>query len=72
MRFKLLFVFLLGALLPISGGPAFAHRSLAAEFDQDKPIAITGTLTIVDRIDPHVYTYLGVKARCTLRSRWYV
>jgi Family of unknown function (DUF6152) len=61
MKSKLQGIFgALGLLLALAM-PAFAHHSFAAEFDQDKPISITGTLTRVDWINPHIYVYLDVK-----------
>jgi hypothetical protein len=51
----------MAGLLAVLAVPAFAHHSFAAEFDQDKPISITGTLTKVDWINPHIYIYLDVK-----------
>jgi len=61
MKFKFASFFAMVGLLAALAMPAFAHHSFAAEFDQDKPISITGTLTKVDWINPHVYIYLDVK-----------
>jgi Family of unknown function (DUF6152) len=56
--------------LAVSATPAFAHHSFAAEFDQEKPISITGTLTKVDWINPHVYIYLDVKEPNGTTADW--
>ena len=41
--------------------PAFAHHSLAGQFDVDKSVHITGTVSRIDWVNPHVYVYVDVK-----------
>src|SRR5438094_10492952 len=41
--------------------PAFAHHSFAAEYDNKNPIQITGTVTKMDWLNPHIYYYVHVK-----------
>ena len=41
--------------------PAFAHHSEAAEFDQSQPVKVTGTITKVEWLNPHVWFYVDVK-----------
>jgi hypothetical protein len=41
--------------------PAFAHHSFQAEFDESKQFQLTGVLTKVDWINPHIRFFLDVK-----------
>src|SRR5438445_13146377 len=47
--------------LLMAGMAAWAHHSVQAEFDLNKPITLTGVVTKVEWINPHSYLYLDVK-----------
>jgi len=41
--------------------PISAHHSFMAEFDQRKPVILTGQVTLVEWQNPHTYFYVDVK-----------
>jgi hypothetical protein len=54
-------ILILSLTLLLSGSSAYAHHSFAAEYDSEKPVQVTGTVTKVEWTNPHVHFYLDVK-----------
>jgi hypothetical protein len=49
------------AVLLASGATAVAHHSLTAEFDTDRTVSLTGTITEMKWTNPHAWLYIDVK-----------
>ena len=58
---KLMRLRLVAASLMLAGVPAWAHHSFAAEFDINKPVKLTGTVTAMEWINPHSWIHIDVK-----------
>src|SRR5690349_17742966 len=62
-------------LLPLVGvviaaASASAHHSFAAEFDEKAPIKLTGTVTKLELVNPHMWVYIDVKNPDGTVSNW--
>ena len=60
MKAGILSILAIGLNLLVAGA-ALAHHSFAMEFDDKKPVTLTGIVTRVEWANPHVRFYLDVK-----------
>ena len=60
MRLKVLGV-IVTAIVWIAAAPAAAHHAFSAEFDDTKPVSLTGTVTSVLWANPHAWIYIDVQ-----------
>lgn len=52
---------IIAVTLLASAGAALAHHGVDGEFDRGKHVTVTGTITHVDWINPHIYFTMYVK-----------
>ena len=66
------FCFALAGLVALASAaaPALAHHSFAAEFDRNKMVTLTGTVTKVEWANPHARFYIDVKDPSGKVNNW--
>ena len=69
MTRKLMFLLGLIAVLAFGARPALAHHGGAA-FDQTKTQTLTGTVTRMDFVNPHVVVYMNVQNPDGTTTEW--
>ena len=63
--FGLVFGFAIGPVIE-------AHHAFAAEFDSTKPVALRGTITKMEWINPHSWLHLAVKTKDGTVENWMI
>ncbi len=58
---KTKFAVSVAGLLLLAAVPMAAHHSFAAEYDASKPLTLTGTVSKVEFMNPHIWVYLDAK-----------
>jgi hypothetical protein len=56
--------------LALAALPAFAHHAAQSQFDLDKAVKVSGTITRVDFINPHGYLYIDQKDDSGKVTKW--
>ena len=59
-----------GLVIFMAGATVGAHHAFSAEFDENKPVNLEGTLTKADWVNPHAWLYLDVKGADGTVSNW--
>jgi hypothetical protein len=62
----------LSATAMLSVATLSAHHSFAAEYDADKPVLFTGTVTKMEWINPHTWIHVDVKKPDGSIEKWAV
>ena len=63
-------VVLVAATLLVVAGSVSAHHSVSGQYDASRPLTLTGVISKVDWINPHIYLHLDVKDKDGAVTTW--
>ena len=69
---KAVFVGVIGVAWLLTTASAAAHHSFAAEFDVNRPIKLTGTVTKIEWTNPHAWVFIDAKDDKGATQNWAV
>ena len=58
MRTRTIAGLVIVGLVALGSAPVVAHHAFSAEFDADRPLQLTGTVTRVEWINPHAWIHI--------------
>ena len=58
---KPVFSFVVGAAWLLAAVPAAPHHAFAAEFDINRPVTLTGTVTRIEWTNPHAWVFIDAE-----------
>jgi hypothetical protein len=70
MKARLFSILAASAALLVYAPPLPAHHSFAAEYDDTKPIVLTGSVTKLEWMNPHARFYVDVKDASGKVTNW--
>ena len=64
------FVVLIAIAFAVLVASLSAHHSVSGQYDASKPLTLTGVITKVDWINPHIYVHMDVKEPNGTTATW--
>ena len=72
MRKTLSVIAVVGGLLFLGTAPVMAHHAFSSEFDGNRPVELTGTVTRMAWVNPHAWIYMDVQQPDGTVEQWMV
>ena len=63
-------VVLVAATLVVVAGSVSAHHSVSGQYDASRSLTLTGVISKVDWINPHIYLHIDVKEKDGAVTTW--
>ena len=70
MRHRMGILLTASGLLVVATAPLFAHHSVESAFDATKRIKVTGVISKVEWLNPHIYVYVDSKETNGTVTHW--
>jgi Family of unknown function (DUF6152) len=58
------------ALLSLAPGISLAHHAFAAQYDETKPVTLTGVVVKIEWLNPHAYFFIDVRDDDGVITTW--